>query len=108
MLIVERGDQMSKKGKSHSKVDLKDMGPSQSSKIHRTTRDALNDFIDGLEAENAKLKKRINKLENSIMPLPFLASSLLMVKPTTTTINLKGTSSLLTTTRSYVEKNIKN
>jgi hypothetical protein len=47
------------KGKSPSKVDLKYMRPSQISKIHKTIGDALDDFIDGLEAENARLKERI-------------------------------------------------
>jgi hypothetical protein len=55
-LIVERAEQKNKKGKYRSKVDLKDMWPSQIYKIHRETRDALDDPIDGLEAENAKLK----------------------------------------------------
>jgi hypothetical protein len=41
------------------------------------------------------------------MPLPILASPLSMVKPTTPAIKLKGSSSLLTTVRSYIEKNIK-
>jgi hypothetical protein len=44
---VERGDQKNKKGKSCSKVDLKDMRPSQISKIHKATDDALDDSIDG-------------------------------------------------------------
>jgi hypothetical protein len=37
-LIVERSDQKNKKGKARSEVDLKDMRPSQISKIHRETR----------------------------------------------------------------------
>ena len=41
------------------------------------------------------------------MPLPILASPLSMVKPTPPTIKLKGSSILLTTVQSYVEKNIK-
>jgi hypothetical protein len=106
-LIVERGDQKNKKGKSRSEVDLKDMWSSQISKIHRETGDALDDSIDGLEVENVKLKERIRELENALMPLPILASPLSMIKPTTPTIKLKGSSSLLTTVRSYVEKNIK-
>jgi hypothetical protein len=95
-LIVERSDQKNKKGKSHSEVDLKDMRPSQISKIHRETGDALDDSIDGLEAENAKLKEKIKELETSLMPLPILASPLTMVKPTTPGIKLKGSSSFLT------------
>jgi hypothetical protein len=45
-LIVERGDQKNKKGKSRSEVDLKDMWLSQISKIHKETGDALDDSID--------------------------------------------------------------
>jgi hypothetical protein len=37
-LIIEKGDMKNKKGKSHSEVDLRDMQPSQISKIHRATR----------------------------------------------------------------------
>ena len=48
-LLVERSDQKNKKRKSRSEVDLKDMRPSQISKIHKETRDALDDSIDGLE-----------------------------------------------------------
>jgi hypothetical protein len=33
-LIIEKGDVKNKKGKSHSEVDLRDMRPSQISKIH--------------------------------------------------------------------------
>jgi hypothetical protein len=61
-LIVERSDQKNKKGNSRSEVDLKDMRPSQISKIYRETEDALDDSIDGLEAENVKLKERIREL----------------------------------------------
>jgi hypothetical protein len=106
-LIVERSDKKNKKRKYHSKVELKDMRSSQISKIHKEIGDALDDSIDGLEAENAKLKERIRKLENALIPLPILASPLSMVKPTTLAIKLKGSSSLLTVVRSYVEKNIK-
>ena len=41
------------------------------------------------------------------MPLPILSSPLTMVKPTTPSIKLKGSSSFLTVVLSYVEKNIK-
>jgi hypothetical protein len=73
------------------------MHPSQISKIHRETGDVVDNSIDGLEAENAKLKERIKELENFLMPLPILESHFSMVKPTTPTIKLKGSSSLLTT-----------
>jgi hypothetical protein len=46
-------------------------------------------------------------LENALIPLPILEIPLLMVKPTTPAIKLKGSSSLLTMVGSYVEKNIK-
>jgi hypothetical protein len=41
------------------------------------------------------------------MPLPVLASPLAMIGPTTPATKLKGSSSLLTSSRGYVEKNIK-
>ena len=87
-MIVERSDQKDKKGKSRSEVDLKDMQWSQISKIHRETGDALDDSIDGLEAENVKLKEKIKELETALMPLPILASPLTMVKPITHGIKL--------------------
>lgn len=106
-MIVERGDHKNKKGKSHSEVDLKDMHPSQISKIHEAIGDALDDSIDWLEVENANLKERNRELENALMPLPILANPLSMVKTTIPTIKLKGYSSLITKVKSYVEKNIK-
>jgi hypothetical protein len=72
---------------------MMDMRASQISKIHKETRDDLDDSIDGLEAKNAKLKERIRELENALMPLPILTSPLSMVKPTTPSIKLKGSSS---------------
>jgi hypothetical protein len=106
-LIVEKGDKKNKKGKYRLEVDLKYMQSYQISKIHRETRDALDDSIRGLEAKNTKLKERIIELEDSLMPLPILASPLSMVKPTTPIVKLKGYSSLLTSVSSYVEINIK-
>jgi hypothetical protein len=46
-------------------------------------------------------------LEEALMPLPVLACPLAMIMPTTPAIKLKGYASLLTSTRGYVEKNIK-
>jgi hypothetical protein len=96
-----------KKGKSHSKVDLINMRPSQISKIHRATRDALDDSIGGIEAENTKLKERIEELEDTLMPLSLLANPLKIVGPSTPAAKLKESSSLLTSSMIYVEKNIK-
>jgi hypothetical protein len=106
-LIVERIDQKNKKGKARSEVDLKYMRPSQISKIHRETGDALDDSIDGLEAENANLKEKIKELETALMPLPILASPLTMIKPTTPGIKLKGSSSFLTTVEIMLRKILK-
>ena len=88
-LIIEKGDQKNKRGKSRTEVELKDMRSSQISKIHRATKDALDDFIGGMEAEKTKLKEMIKELEDALMPLPILASPLSMVKPTTPPIKLK-------------------
>jgi hypothetical protein len=83
------------------------MPPSQISQIHQANGDALDDSIGGLEAENAKLKERIKELEEALMPLPILASPLAIIGPTTPATKLKVSASLLTSTRGYVEKNIK-
>jgi uncharacterized protein YdhG (YjbR/CyaY superfamily) len=77
------------------------------SDFRRQHEDVLDDSIGGLEAENTKLKERIIELEDSLMPLPILASPLSMVKPTTPIVKFKGSSSLLTSVKSYVERNIK-
>jgi hypothetical protein len=58
-LVIEKRDVKNKKGKSNSNMNLQSMCPSQISKIHRATRDALDNSISGLEAENARLKERI-------------------------------------------------
>jgi hypothetical protein len=106
-LIIEKGAMKNKKGKSHSEVDLKYMRSSQIYKIHIAIRDPLDDSIGGLEAENTKLKERIKELEDTLMPLPLLSSPLSIVRSTTSIVNLKGYSSLLTSIRIYVEINIK-
>jgi nucleoside-triphosphatase THEP1 len=106
-LIIEKSDAKNKKGKYRSEVNLKNMRPSQVSRIHRATGDALDDSIGSLEAENTKLKERIKELEETLMPLPFLSIPLEIVGPAMPTAKIKGSSSLLTSARSYVENNIK-
>ena len=83
------------------------MWPSQISKIHKATRDVLDDSIDGLEAENVRLKERIKELENALTPLPILAIPLTMIKPTTSGTKFKGSSIFLMDVWNYAEKNLK-
>jgi hypothetical protein len=45
------------------------MWPSQISRIHKATGDALDYSNGGLEEENIKLKERIKELEETLMPL---------------------------------------
>jgi hypothetical protein len=106
-LIIQKGDRKNKKGKSRSEVDLKYMWSSQISKIHKETRDSLDDSIGGLEAENTKLKEMIRELEGILMNIPLCAIHLSIVQPTTHVVYLKGSSRLITSTRIYVEINIK-
>jgi hypothetical protein len=73
----------------------------------RATEDVIDDSNGGMEAKNTKFKERIRELENALMPLPLLFGTLSIVRPTTPSLKLKGSSILLTTSRSYVERNIK-
>jgi hypothetical protein len=104
---LKRNDQRNKKRKSRSEANLKYMRPSQISKIHKAIRDALDDSIDGLEADNARLKEKIKELETALMPLPILASPLTMIKPITSGTKFNGSSSLLMVVLNSVERNIK-
>jgi hypothetical protein len=105
-LIIEKRDVKNKKGKSRSDINLHNMYPSNISQIHQETRDALENSISGLEMEKFMLKERIKELEETLMPLPLFSTPLAMIGPTTPTEKLKGSSSLLTSARGYVEKNI--
>jgi hypothetical protein len=106
-LIIEKRDVKNKKGKSRSEVNLANMRSSQISRLHRATRDALDDSIGGIEAENARLKDRVKELEEALIPMPLLASPLAIAMPATPAAKLKGSSSLLASCRGYVENNIK-
>jgi hypothetical protein len=113
-LIFERTLSKNKKGKTCSTFNLNNMLPSGITKIHKVTGDALDVSIDDMEAENARLKERIQELEFTLMPPPILATPVATVQPgrnfektPESSIRLKGTSSLLVATRHYVEQNIK-
>jgi hypothetical protein len=56
------------------------MRPYQISKIHIETRDALDDSIVGLEAQNTKSKERILELEDALIPLPLISNHLSIVR----------------------------
>jgi hypothetical protein len=79
----------------------------QISRLHRATGYALDDSIRGIEAENARLNDRIKELEEALIPTPLFASPSEKIVPATPATKLKGSSSLLTSCRGYVEKNIK-
>jgi hypothetical protein len=57
--------------------------------------------------ENVGLNDLIKKLEEALIPTPLFASTLAKIVPATPAVKLKGSSSLLTSCRGYVEKNIK-
>jgi hypothetical protein len=106
-LIIEKRDVKNKKWKSHSKVDLVNMRPSQISRLHRETRYATDDFIGVIEVKNVRLKDRIKELEATFIPMPLPASPLEIAMPATLAAKLKGSFSLLASCRGYVENNIK-
>jgi hypothetical protein len=55
-LIILKSDVKNKKGKSHSVVNLNDMRPSQVSKIHRVTDNALDDSIGSVTPQYCSLR----------------------------------------------------
>jgi hypothetical protein len=106
-LIIEKKDVKNKKGKSRSKVDLVNMWLSHIYQIHKASIDALHDSIGGIESENARLKDRVKELEDALIPMSFLVNPLEIAMPATPVANLKGSSSLLTSCKGYMENNIK-
>jgi hypothetical protein len=106
ILIIEKRDVRNKKGKSRSEINLRNIQSAQISRLHQATRDALDDSIRGIEAQNARLNNRINELEEALILIPLFASPLAKTVPATLATKLKGSSNLLTSYRGYVEKNI--
>ena len=105
-LIIKKRDVTNKKGKSHSEINLRNMQLSQISWLHRATKDALDDSIGGIEVENSRLRNQIKELEEALIPTPLFASPLAKTMSSIPATKLKGSSSLLTSCRGYVEKNI--
>jgi len=82
------------------------MHPSQIFKMHRENGYAIDISISSLETKNLMLKKRIKELEETLIPLPLFSTPLAMVGSIALAPKLKGSASLITSTRGYVEKNI--
>jgi hypothetical protein len=104
---MEKKDVKNKKEKSRSKLNVAKMRSSQICRLHIATRDALDDSIGGIEAENAILKDRVKELEEALIPMSLLANPLAIAMPATPAAKLKRSSSLLASCRGYVENNIK-
>jgi hypothetical protein len=104
---LKKKDVKNKKGKSLLEVNLANMRPSQICRLHIATADDLDDSIGGIEAENVRLKDQVKELEEALIPMPLISSPLAIVMPTTPVAKLKGSSSLLSSRRGYVENNIK-
>jgi hypothetical protein len=72
-MVIEKRDVTNKKGKSRTKIDFRKMRSSQISLFHRITDDSLDDYIGGIEAENAILKDLVKEFEEvSLLPESFL------------------------------------
>jgi hypothetical protein len=106
-LIIKKSDAKNKNGKSRSEVNLNNKWPFQVSRIHRSTSDSLDDSIGSLKEENTKVKERIKELEETLMPVPLLSIPLEIFRPSMPTARIKGSSILLTSSRSYMENNNK-
>jgi hypothetical protein len=59
-MVIEKRDVTNMKGKSRTEINFREMQSSQISLFHQVTGDALHDSIGGIEAENARVKERLN------------------------------------------------
>jgi hypothetical protein len=104
---LEKKNVENKKGKSCSKIDVANMRSSQICQLHIAIEEELHDSIGGIKTENARLKDRIKELEDAFIPMSLLVDPLVVAMPGTPTPNVKASSTLLTSCKVYVEKNIK-
>ena len=88
-LIIEKKYVKNKKGKSRSEVNLVKMWSSQICRLQIVTKDAFDDSIGGIEAENARLKDRVKELEEALIHMPLLANPLAIAMPATLAAKLK-------------------
>jgi hypothetical protein len=80
--------------------------------MDKSTGDTLEVSVDGLEAENARLKERIIELECALIPPPIFRSPIASTQSGRNTkgtpeLKLKGTSSLLVAVGHFVGENIR-
>jgi hypothetical protein len=112
-LVFERVNSKGKRAQGKdTELDLNGVPTSRITRMHKSTRDALEVSVDGLEAENARLKERIKELECALMPPPIFVSPIASIQSGrnpngTPELKLKGTSSLLAAIRRFVGENIK-
>jgi hypothetical protein len=99
-LIFEITPSKNKKDKTCSTLNFSKMLPSGIGKIHKVTTYSLDVSIEYTEAENARLKERIQELEFTLMPPPILATHVATIQPgrnfektPESSVRLKGTSS---------------
>jgi hypothetical protein len=106
-MLIEKRDVTNRKGKSHTKINFRKMWPSKISLFHRIVGDALNDSIGGIEEENARLKYRVKEFEEAFIAIPYFSSPLAKNVRATTVAKITISSTLLASSRSLVENNIK-
>jgi hypothetical protein len=69
--------------------------------------ESLHYSIGGIETENGRLKESVKELEDSFIPMPLFLDPLAIVMPSTLGVNVKESSTILTSYKGYVENNIK-
>jgi hypothetical protein len=105
-LVIEKRDVTNKKGKSRAEINFSKMSPSQIFQFHQGTDDILHDSIRGIETENANMKQCLNEFEKAFLATPEFSSPLAKIAPSTTTVKMKVSSTLLECSRALVENNI--
>jgi hypothetical protein len=106
-MVIEKRDVTNRKGEPRIEINFRKMWPSQISLFHRVTNDALDDSIGGIEAKNSRLKYCVKEFEEDFIVTPEFASPLANNVSATTVAKIKLSSTLLASSRSLVENNIK-
>jgi hypothetical protein len=106
-LVIEKRDVTNGKDESRVEINFREMLSSQINQFYQGTGEILRDSIGGIGTKNANMKQRLNEFEQSFLANPEFSSPLAKIVPATTAVKMKVSSTLLASSRTLVENNIK-